>query len=142
MNTDGATGVASNPSVSTVPFVNNCPPGIQPSGGWDIRNPVFGMAISVKNFPTADIGKPIVLALNVPSGYTTVGTTILPGALIGQAQEAYSQGESAIVVSTSACTTAPNPTDFQYQGGSRDKFVTPDDPRSKSEKYATHVIIP
>ena len=59
-------------TTTTIPFVNNCPAGVVPSGGWDIRGGTASYSISVSNFLKAYLDKPIVLSVNVPKGYTTV----------------------------------------------------------------------
>jgi hypothetical protein len=125
---------------SFVPFVNNCPADVGISAGWNIRTPLMRFASSAWNLLTARTGKPIVIALDVPKGYTTVWTTQAPNAGIGQYQSSYSVWEVSVSISTSSCIAWG---DFIYQWQNY-QFFTPDDPRSKDSYYDANrlIIIP
>jgi hypothetical protein len=146
MNTDGLTaslpsgGVTSprSPMSSIIPFVNNCPAGIQPSAGWDIRNNTMGFALSVGNLLEAPKGKPIVVAINVPAGYTTkTATTNPPSMLIWQAQAGYSEGPVTVDFSTNPCVKKS--TEGTGLNGVAHMIYTPDD--SRKTTWANPIVL-
>lgn len=108
-------------------YTNLCSVGQKPNGGFDIRNNTVAWNKDLGNLITVQRGKPIVLAVVVPAGYTTVGVTNVPNIQTGD-DASVSSNVMNIEVSTSPCS-----------GSARDGIIdsamrqlyTKDDPRAQ-----------